>query len=41
MRDSAGRWFTVKKAKIFSIYVKHFCILESVGKYRILNGACK
>ena len=24
MRDSACRWFIVKKAKIFSSYVKHF-----------------
>ena len=24
MRDSACRWFIVKKAKIFQSYVKHF-----------------
>ena len=30
MRDSACRWFIVKKAKIFWSYVKHFWILAGV-----------
>ena len=32
MRDSACRWFIVKKAKIFWSYVKYFWILVSVRK---------
>ena len=28
MRDSAWRWFIVKKSKIFWSYVKHFSIFE-------------
>ena len=30
MRDSACRWFIVKKGKIFWGYVKHFWVLASV-----------
>ena len=41
MRDSACRWFIVKKAKIFWSYVKHFWILAGVRKCRILIGLCK
>ena len=41
MPDSACRWFIVKKAEIFWIYVKHFWILASVRKFWILIGLCK
>ena len=41
IRDSACRWFIVKKAKIFRSYVKHFWVLTGVRKYRILIGLCK
>ena len=41
MRDSACRWFIVKKAKIFLSYVKHFLILEGVRKFRNLIALCK
>ena len=41
MRDSACRWFIVKKAKIFLSYVKHFWILAGMRKCRILIGLWK
>ena len=41
IRDSAYRWFIVKKAKIFWICFKHFWILADVRKCKILNGLCK
>ena len=41
MRDSAYRWFIVKKAKIFWSYVKHSWILAGVTKCRILIGLWK
>ena len=40
MRDSAFRWFIVKKPKIFWSYVKHFWVLADVRKCRILIGVC-
>ena len=41
MRDSACRWFIVKKTKIFWSYVKYFIILVGVAKRRILIGLFK
>ena len=41
MRDSACRWFIVKKAKIFWSYAKHFWIFAGVRKCRNLIGLCK
>ena len=41
MRESACRWFIVKKAKIFRSYVKLLWIVVDVSKYRILIGLCK
>ena len=41
MRESACRWFIVKKAKIFWSYIKHVWILAGVRKCRILIGLCK
>ena len=41
MRDSACRWFIVKKTKIFQSYVRHFWILAGVRKCRNLIGLCK
>ena len=41
MRKSACKWRIVKKAKIFSSYVKHFWILAGVRNCRFLIGLCK
>ena len=41
MGGSFCRWFVVKKAKIFSRFVKHFWILAGVRKCKILIGLCK
>ena len=41
MRESACRWFIVKKVKIFWSYVKHFLILAGMRKCRILIGLFK
>ena len=40
IRNSASRWFIVKKAKLFWSYLKHFWILAGVKKRRILIGLC-
>lgn len=41
MWNSASRWFTVKKAKIFWNYVKPFWIRAGVRKCRILTDVWK
>ena len=39
IRDSACKWFIVKKAKLFWGHVKHILIYEGVRKCRILTGS--